>query len=414
MVFDGEKMSSAVRGFATEMEEARQIAKVPELFSRTRITREKMDEICVLRRWNSHTPSVWDTWGGGYFLRWQGKGIIIDPGCSFIKLFRSETPYEIGDINMIIATHDHIDHCQDLGTVISLFREYNKWLDKQNHPPKNWDLLMSLGVEDQINSLLVHPENSPFLRWSRILPPEDVEHVQPPPSIAKDKSKKDMELWSEHLSTHLLFYQEKIIQKYGFALSVFPTLHRELLGGRTGLGLQFKFPSDSVTITISGDTGFDDELNLEKYYKKANVLILHVGTMEGVEGSRLGEHLGLNGVTNILIGLNTATIKLVVLTEWGYEFGRLPRPGELGGRSWFTRLVEERLHEKGCDSFRAATSKIDTGDRIPIIPADIGLRIRLPDLYVWSSDENTGKGGFVPGNRIWSEEKGEEIIYHSV
>jgi len=408
------QFSPEAQRFAIEMEEAKQDVKVPELFSRTGSPREKIDEICILRRWNSHTPSLLNVWGGGYFIRWHNHGTIIDPGCSFIRVFQSEIPYEVGDVDMIISTHDHVDHCQDLGTLISLLREYNKWLDKQNKPPRTWDLLMSHGVANQFNSPLIHPDNSPFLRWNRVLSLDDVEQVQPLPLITREKTRSGMSGWKKHISAYTFFCQKTIAQDYKYQLQLLPTKHKELLGSRTAFGLKFKLKPGGKTIIISGDTGFDDKVNLADYYKNAHLLILHVGTMENTVGERLKDHLGLDGVTKILAGIKRSKPKLVVLTEWGYEFGRIPEPGNLGHRIRFTKLVEERLQTMKIKSYYAPVSNNQIMKKIPIIPADIGLRISLPDLNVWSEDENNGKGGFIPPDRIWVEDKGEELHFHTI
>lgn len=414
MANDEVQLSPSAKRFAMEIEEARFFDNVPGFFYHSRLSIEKSDEICILRRWNSHTPSVRNVWGGGYFIRWRGRGTIIDPGCSFIRLFRSETPYEFGDIHMVITTHDHVDHCQDFGTLISLLREYNKWLDKQGTPPRTWDLLISHGVADQFSSFLVHPENSLFLRWNKILFPEDVEQVQPLPSIAQKKSRREMLGWKKHLSAYSFFCQKKISQDYKYRLKLIPTRHKELLGGRTALGIQLKLIPSGTTIVISGDTGYDDKLDLAEFYREAHLLILHVGTMEDTAGKRNEEHLGLNGVTKVLFGIGRREPKLVILTEWGYEFGRLQKQGELGGRSRFTRLVEERLRGMGCDAYYAAVSPDRADGKIPIIPADISLRINLPYLQIWSEDENNGKGGFVRLDHIWADDRGDQITYHTI
>ena len=43
----------------------------------------------VLKRWNSYSPILSSTdnpsMGGGYFLSWHGKGIVVDPGISYIR-----------------------------------------------------------------------------------------------------------------------------------------------------------------------------------------------------------------------------------------------------------------------------------------------------------------------------------------
>ena len=68
--------SSDVSEFAKAVQAALKIAKGPDFFRRT--DPGELNEFRVLRRWNSHTPSLLDVWGGGYFLRWQRKGTVID------------------------------------------------------------------------------------------------------------------------------------------------------------------------------------------------------------------------------------------------------------------------------------------------------------------------------------------------
>lgn len=66
-----------------------------------------------------------DVKGGGCFLSWQGKGIVIDPGYDFIENMYSED-LSIGDINAIIITHAHNDHYIDLDPILTLAYQYNK------------------------------------------------------------------------------------------------------------------------------------------------------------------------------------------------------------------------------------------------------------------------------------------------
>ncbi|PKL73825.1 MAG: hypothetical protein CVV29_01490, partial [Methanobacteriales archaeon HGW-Methanobacteriales-2] len=78
--------------------------------------REKaMDEdfFLVLRRWNSWTPAITtdndSNMGGGYFLFWKGKGIVIDPGFDYLYNFLYKEDLRIYDIDAVIITHAHID-----------------------------------------------------------------------------------------------------------------------------------------------------------------------------------------------------------------------------------------------------------------------------------------------------------------
>ncbi len=51
--------------------------------------------------------------GGGLYLRWNNKGIVIDPGYLFVQNLQS---YGISvlDIDIVVITHEHIDHSNDM------------------------------------------------------------------------------------------------------------------------------------------------------------------------------------------------------------------------------------------------------------------------------------------------------------
>jgi len=63
--------------------------------------------------------------GGGYFIKWKNTGIVIDPGINFLKNFHKYN-HHIYDINMVVVTHNHIDHMFDMKAIFDLQREYNK------------------------------------------------------------------------------------------------------------------------------------------------------------------------------------------------------------------------------------------------------------------------------------------------
>lgn len=51
--------------------------------------------------------------GGGFYIRWQGCGIAVDPGYRFIERLH-EAGYSVLDIDVVIITHEHIDHTNDI------------------------------------------------------------------------------------------------------------------------------------------------------------------------------------------------------------------------------------------------------------------------------------------------------------
>ena len=62
---------------------------------------------------------------GGFFLRWNGIGIAVNPGKNFIKYFHS-LGLSIHDIHFVIATHEDIESCSDIRTIYDLAYQLNR------------------------------------------------------------------------------------------------------------------------------------------------------------------------------------------------------------------------------------------------------------------------------------------------
>jgi hypothetical protein len=101
-------------------------------------------EFICMRRYSSPfpllpRPSAFRALGGGYFLRLHDKsmegprGIVVDPGVDFVEnLYRSG--YALSDIDMIVITHDHVDHLGGLDPLLSLLHVRSQVLSKQPEP----------------------------------------------------------------------------------------------------------------------------------------------------------------------------------------------------------------------------------------------------------------------------------------
>lgn len=61
--------------------------------------------------------------GGGFFLKWKGYGIAIDPGIDFMDNMH-DNDLLIQDINAVIVTHNHIDHNADLSKIDDLTYQF--------------------------------------------------------------------------------------------------------------------------------------------------------------------------------------------------------------------------------------------------------------------------------------------------
>jgi len=102
-------------------------------------------EFVCMRRYSSPfpllpRPSAFRALGGGYFLRLHGAddesrqgrpfGVVIDPGVDFVEnLYRTE--FSLSDIDMIVLTHDHVDHLGGLDPLLSLLHVRSELLSEQ-------------------------------------------------------------------------------------------------------------------------------------------------------------------------------------------------------------------------------------------------------------------------------------------
>jgi Tfp pilus assembly protein PilF/ribonuclease BN (tRNA processing enzyme) len=89
--------------------------------------------LSILRGWSSAVTLLEGSerrWrGGGYFLKWQGYGIVIDPGFDFLRNFH-DAGYHGREISAVVVSHNHPDHNSDLKDIDDLRYELFKRLSK--------------------------------------------------------------------------------------------------------------------------------------------------------------------------------------------------------------------------------------------------------------------------------------------
>jgi ribonuclease BN (tRNA processing enzyme) len=98
-----------------------------------RDARSAIEFVC-LRRYSSAypilpRPQAFRSHGGGYFVRIHPRrgggrayGIAIDPGTSYVEcLYRAG--FALSDLDMVVVTHDHVDHASSLEPLLALRHE---------------------------------------------------------------------------------------------------------------------------------------------------------------------------------------------------------------------------------------------------------------------------------------------------
>lgn len=196
--------------------------------------RNAVNKFVVLRRWQSFNPKVprptgQNIRGGGYFLFWEGKGLVIDPGYNFTQNFY-EQGFSIEDIDSILVTHTHPDHDDELNTILTLVEEWNKLNEMRkdgsaNTHQKHLDLFLNEGAYRKYNSWL-HSKN---IRIRKIF------FLQSGMWSKTSETKNDIELRQFQDNPTI-----DLIENYEMKIEVVPAWHDELIDRHSSVGIVLK------------------------------------------------------------------------------------------------------------------------------------------------------------------------------
>ncbi len=321
----------------------------------------KMDnELLILKRYNSIYPGVYfaednKVLGGGFYMRWKRKGIVIDPGYDFYRQLTSNG-LSIMDIDYIFVTHAHDDHCRDLDLIFSLLHKRSKlhWQDRiiyifgsentcrkyhylQDSFCKNIICMNEAKGGDFINTLFA----------KKGLPIEFVplkaEHNEGPYS--------SLGIGSCHGLTFKLYDEVEYVQKNDK-----PSYNNHI-----------------ITMIYTGDTRFNKNLIKQYSRDKPNIAILNIGTAKYQYRDGDGSHLGMKGCMNIIEHLleKRCPIKLCIISEFGVEMD--------SEREGLTEIIKRWVSLKQVHNMANMPA---------ILPGDTGLKINLMDCTVLTDDDN--------------------------
>jgi tetratricopeptide (TPR) repeat protein/L-ascorbate metabolism protein UlaG (beta-lactamase superfamily) len=319
----------------------------------------------VLRRWNSYTPIIADNFhiskGGGYFLKINGSGIVIDPGFNFIDNFKG-SGYKFDEIDYVIISHAHNDHTSDLESIITLLnkcnskrkglKDYTSQDTTRADIAKNKKCSLDNITNNEIETEFVNSERRKKIGIY----------------LTKSTNKKYIGMLELHSKNDYECHpietgDKKEIKdsndKHVVSFDVIKAKHDDVISDKDSVGFVFHF--DNSILVYTGDTGWSEDI--EKQYKiikeeckeQEIILLAHLGGFKEYEKNYMIEeerqnsyyknHLGRIGLVKISEILKP---KLCIISEFGEEVSNF----RIGIAKIFTKAFNEE---------------------IVFLPADIGL-----------------------------------------
>lgn len=387
----------------------------------------KSSHFIVARHWNSDTPIIPrkslenisnsdpnGAVGGGYFLRHNGIGIAIDPGHAFLKSLYERHDIAATDIDVIIITHFHQDHCGDIANYLTFSRihdyrpvifapipvlQYLNLLDTADLNPISPGMSLSIYFSSQeTTSKIIEIKFLPALHWQTITPSSFIDSRYP--------TFIDFHMSAVGLNINLRRHREPEGESVKKVKIKRPKINRIVITGDT----LFPLFNDNMTdftdkcyelyldderdyihlnnVNAITRPAFKDILRLYflnyimAYYKlEADLVCYHIGSIENqfadIQDSGLlnfqynGYHLGVLGILRLMKLMKFETQKISIITEWGEELR-----GERKNIAKFIGYQASRIYNNKKKKLRKTLS----------IPSDVDLMIDLQNELLKCSD----------------------------
>lgn len=289
------------------------------------------NQLLCLKGFSSSTPTIHsiafnaECAGGGLYLNYKGLGIVIDPGIGFVNSMHKNGIY-INNINVVIITHDHLDHNADAKVISSLLYDLNNYNQRKSKIVKE---VFELGNAKEHTITWIVDEGT---------------------KVALEKNVNNIKSLGDFVGR-----KKQIVEgNKDIKMSAIRTKHIKDSDESFGIQLFMNYET-LLTVGYTSDTAFFPELPL--FYSKSDILIFNVSDIykkdvKGIQDKH--SHLGYNGSIKLLKEVKP---KLAVASEFCCTNGDF--------RMAFMNTLSEELSDKS-----------------NIILGEIGLNIAIPLMEI--------------------------------
>lgn len=276
---------------------------------------------------------------GGHYIRWAGKGIVINPGPGFIKLFH-EQGLRICDIDFVIVTCNNPSAYKDVKAI----SELNSQLNKSSPELHIIQYYLHYKVRQELSSLL-----KPTFKQAR----NTVHNLE----MFIDSPDVEEIILNEYISLH--YFQCASQGSFQIAKTDDDNL------GNSSLGIRLELSDESKQVSIGYLSNIGWNALIAHHLSHCDLILAGFGNTGPRDYAKLAynkHNLGYAGCYSLL---EEVSPKLLLLTEFA-------------GREGDIRLqaVKKMRQEY------AASGQNNGKSHSIVLPADIGLSINLYSLNI--------------------------------
>ncbi len=234
---------------------------------------------------------------GGFYLHWHGKGVVINPGRSFLEQFHRRGLF-VKDIDSVIVTQEHMDAYADIKEIYELNYQINQACDQ----PHLIHYYLNQKAYHHLSGVLKprFKQERYTVHTLELFMDADMEHMELSPEISMDYF-----VTSAQSTTTMTPGYERVSAP----------------SGNLGLRLLLKDNAHQMTLGYIAGAGWTPALS--QHLGVCDFLLVGVGNTNSADyhkKSYLPNQLGFFGVSSLL---ETHPPKVLVCTEFGGREGDL-------------------------------------------------------------------------------------------